>query len=628
MSIALMVPLKNTIAWQIIGKALNLTATQPAHMLAELTALGATERRSPGERVRDALQSDDEKRAFDQALQEYPDTAPPPVTPNKSPQPPPGPPPLTITKRQQIEKFAAITVDDVKLPKAAITLPGNVATFDDLINAVKQNPTVLKQALDDPLSPNRQHVEQWVAQIAKVVPDLPLTLRERIPLTDEVMWRIAGKALHLMETHPAHILAELTATKEGTIPGVAAQIEKSLTPAEGPEFTARLAFYRVSGLPLQAPPQLSKLPPPSAAPAKEAAQRKDGSQRATALLAELRQHWLTTIRNSKQAKAQRTDPGYAEQRAHDRLGWVLSMIGKDRKCVSVLRRGRSIGVFANKPDAQMAQDLEMLLSAARAEGQEARQRRTLILAKWVQAQQTMTYPPSKVALERFDARLRKAIAYLRDLERTEGRMGAVAYAEPIRNNQGQPVEVHAEMQAFLLSKTHSGGKLGISKQCCFKCWLVLTSCAAGIIDRKDYVSHGKVLYWPMLEALTTDDILTKVFTTLASNPLGSPAAKQAFIQTLTQQKGDAQKYQTTEYLTPLSQAPATPADEPQADILLQDLTTDEQDEEAFSAMLDGDESNESHEALGDHPELITLLRNSDPHQQDPYTQDWITTLSG
>ncbi|MGW6504578.1 hypothetical protein [Nonomuraea angiospora] len=553
----------------------------------------------------------------------------PPVTSSPLPitsstQPPRNPHSLTVTKREKL-------VAPLGAPKQ-VTLPGNVTTFPALVKAVRTHSTMLSQALENPSSPNRALVHQWLKPIAKIVPDTPLQLLDQFPLSDKVMWQTIGSALNLKESQPARIPAELVATKQGTTPGVAAQISAKLGPSDQQAFTECLKGYRAKGLPLQVPQQLKTLtqPPSLLSSLKKTDQWLQDSQKAKDLLKQRHDQWSLATKNSKDAQAQTSAAEYAEQRAHDRLAWVLSMIGQNRICTSVLLRGRSIGVFANNPDPNMAADLEMLLSAARAEGAEARRRRALILQKWPKAKTTMKWKPSATALQRFDARLRKVIDYLRDLESTEGRMGAVAYNDPPHDTGNKVVQVHAEMQAFLLSKSHPGGKLGVSKQCCFKCWLVLILCSGDdVIEGRGYLSHGKTYPWPMPDGLASDDILAKVFEGVPglADIIKTPNRKKALIQAITEwQLPSTSKFVPTDYASPMTQPPATPAAVSQQDIemVLEDLPTDEQDDEAFEAMLRGDEQDEERDAL---QELIVSLKADDPDQQDQDVQQVIAMLS-
>ncbi|WP_433509141.1 hypothetical protein ACQP2T_34890 [Nonomuraea sp. CA-143628] len=602
------IPLTETVMWQLIGKALKLkeathTGGEPARILAELVA---TTNPGMANEVRAALKTIAEKQAFTTAFTEYGPAGQVSKTPAGSLQPPvqhTSPPPAKNSaessqfKNKRERELPFLPPGEV-LPPSTVTLPKGDTTLPNLSTFVAKNATTLRQALDNPASDNGKNVTRWLKQITKVVPDQPLQLIE-LPLTNDVMWRIAGQILNLKEKTPISILAELVATKEGTTPDVAKDVRNKISPANRAKFNECLATYRSAGLPLDAP-KLMEPPSPlpvvtqSAKPATKpvtqwkttGTDRAEGKKVATVLLAFLHKRWRTTVQGSAEETAQISGPQYATQRAQDRLAWVLSMMD-NRICASVLRRGRSIGVFANNPDDGMAKDLELLLSAARAEGAEADNLRKQIRDKIEAALPKMKWQPSPQALGRLDDRLRKVIAYLKDLERTQGRMGAVAYLAAW--------QVHAEMQAFLLSKAHGGGKLGISKQCCFKCYLVLTLNAAGVIDARQYLSHGKLLPWPMMKDLIeNNDILANLLQAGGIDPatfLGNDDRKWAFFQALITEAALSEVVHT-DFASPGTQPPLTPATASQGSIELHlegPLTTDEEDATAFDIMLSLDE---------------------------------------
>jgi hypothetical protein len=179
--------------------------------------------------------------------------------------------------------------------------------------------------------------------------------------------------------------------------------------------------------------------------------------------------------------------------------------------VAALQHGREIGLFANEPDEALAEDLERLLDASRAVGDRAEELQNAIIETMKQRFKRSGSKLTHVAHSRAQDRVRKTIAFLRDLEARHGRLRVVPYA--------QGLAVHAEMHALTVAVDHPGAALGVSKLCCLQCWLTLTATEAAwpanagplFLSRTPATHLTAYQWWPAPSLAAHEAVLANLF---------------------------------------------------------------------------------------------------------------------
>ncbi|MFI6323787.1 hypothetical protein ACIBG8_40105 [Nonomuraea sp. NPDC050556] len=249
-----------------------------------------------------------------------------------------------------------------------------------------------------------------------------------------------------------------------------------------------------------------------------------------------------------------------DQRALDRLAWVLANLKVSRECVAVAKlQSAELRLFANVPDKEMEADFQSMLTAA-TEGVDEAEELTKSLFDQLTDRKNRTGDDLKeINLRDAERRLRKTLTFLQELSGQWQRMRVIAHTTQFSGAGAKERKVHAETQVGAtairkhnldtrkasnvtlktpakkltdppglgdvkaaivdLMDTTDGAELngrlqqteisiGISKLCCFYCWLMLGALA----KTKDMVlnisaTHFRTYAWPVPTSLTTKDIL-------------------------------------------------------------------------------------------------------------------------
>ncbi|WP_155335937.1 hypothetical protein [Acrocarpospora corrugata] len=382
--------------------------------------------------------------------------------------------------------------------------------LDDFVEFTERHQPItgdLLDALENPSSPDFPIANYWLAQTRRVMPSEPLSIAPYIGKS-AVLWEALGKALRVSTANRGEALAEFhwttaSGTADPTLKELQAWADQHTTARRN--FDAKLSELRGrEALPSPARNEAASTSRPKSFKSVEDAAKETIGRRLNTLSGILETRhgtvktWLTKLAGDRGTKA---------DRSLDRVADVLTTLNGDRVCVALLRRGREIGVFANLPDKNMGPDLQRLLQASRAVGKEATTQVDGLMRLIDERLRSSKKKPTVKSQRRARIRIRKALAYLREMERTEGRVKVVAYDGP-RNAGGQLVEVHAEMQALALvrKKTPGAYQLGIGRVCCLKCYLVLTSAYPKVFNRQ-LATHMKVYPWPAPAMLTEQGVL-------------------------------------------------------------------------------------------------------------------------
>ncbi|MEO3859355.1 hypothetical protein [Acrocarpospora sp. B8E8] len=373
----------------------------------------------------------------------------------------------------------------------------------------------LLNGLNNPYSDDGKVASYWLAQARRVVPSAPLSVAQHLEKS-ETLWKALGKTLNVAATSRAEILAELYWTTSREPGGTDLMLSRlrSWTGRIGVQeaFDAKLAeLHDAQWLPNNTGSvemaSMEGLGYSEYGKAQSAA-KDTMTARLDALKRQLlRQHgshaaWMAQLGS---------DPTLKDERALDRVADVLTTLRGDRVCVSLLHRGREIGVFANRPDQDLGRDLEALLRASRAVGQKAEDEVRALLDTIAAREPTTSKPQLLESRTRAEIRIRKAIAYLRTLEQTEGRIRVVAYNGSLpKAKNGTEQEVHAEMQALAVAREAPGSyKLGVGRACCLKCFLVLNDVYPNVFQRT-LATHMKIYPWPPPAVLRDEDVLQRM----------------------------------------------------------------------------------------------------------------------
>nr|WP_062339391.1 nucleic acid/nucleotide deaminase domain-containing protein [Herbidospora sakaeratensis] len=230
----------------------------------------------------------------------------------------------------------------------------------------------------------------------------------------------------------------------------------------------------------------------------------------------------------------------------DRLAWVLANMKSARQCVALITVfGQEIRLFANQPDAKLGADFLKLLNLAEADAQAVTTQVEKLFNELAGQKlgQRKSERISDDVLHKAERRLRKTIRFLGANYDTWADLRVRAHTAATSD------KVHAETQAADvvlrhrdkalagdLSDTEDGdlryrqdvleakladGKraefgrlvanaqlaIGISKLCCFKCWLMLLAAGKKSVQLPAAGSHGKVYGWPAPAVLAKSSIL-------------------------------------------------------------------------------------------------------------------------
>ncbi|WP_155351765.1 hypothetical protein [Acrocarpospora pleiomorpha] len=403
-------------------------------------------------------------------------------------------------------------------PYRALKEHGPFANFQDFVEFTEENSALterLLNGLNNPYSDDGKVASYWLAQARRVVPSAPLSIGQHLEKS-ETLWKALGKTLNVAATSRGEILAELywTTSREPGRTDLTLSRLQSWTGKIGVReaFDAKLAeLHDAQWLPNNTGSvemaSMEGLGYPEYGKAQSAA-KDTMTARLDALKRQLlRQHgshaaWMAQLGS---------DPALKDERALDRVADVLTTLRGDRVCVSLLHRGREIGVFANRPDQDLGRDLEALLRASRAVGHKAEEEVQALLDTIAARQPTTSKPQLLESRTRAEIRIRKAIAYLRTLEQTEGRIRVVAYNGSLpQAKNGTEQKVHAEMQALAVAREAPGSyKLGVGRACCLKCFLVLNDVYPDVFQRT-LATHMKVYPWPPPAVLRDEDTLRRM----------------------------------------------------------------------------------------------------------------------
>ncbi|WP_061293872.1 hypothetical protein [Herbidospora cretacea] len=257
---------------------------------------------------------------------------------------------------------------------------------------------------------------------------------------------------------------------------------------------------------------------------------------------------LSVVLGKQEAGAEIDTP---EQRQLDRLAWVLANLKASRECVAVVQvMSNDIRLFANRPDARLTRDFQRLFEAATAGAEEAEELINQLfrdmagqkLEQRIKSGQRIDGAVLKAA----ERRLRKTLVFLADLDRQWDDLRVLAHT-------AGKFKVHAETQAAdvmlrrrtaelgeeagesddddrggdkvaraLTLKLESGERakltrrvthaklaIGISKLCCFKCWLMMKALERKGLKLPATGTHLKTYAsgWPAPVSLTNPSVL-------------------------------------------------------------------------------------------------------------------------
>ncbi|GLX94807.1 hypothetical protein [Herbidospora sp. NBRC 101105] len=356
---------------------------------------------------------------------------------------------------------------------------------------------------DDPSSRDHQAALRLVAAARAVVPDPPLQ-----PFRDgregAEFWQLVGKALRVGGADPVGVLAELAAAwayvpETPKEPAPHAAISLAVRQVKGEEFRAKQFVPMVQELVKKGP--FFGRPHVKVARTKQSATETDWKK-----VRSIARGWVRgviTARTNGLKGYEETlstmvkNQDLKEDRARDRLADMIYCLGRTRVCVAILHQGNEIALFANSGDKTMAVSLERLLKASRLTGPAQ--------SAAVDDLLTFMYPNKKAPQDEFAQtrrRLVKTLAYLAELESRHGRIRPVPVPTEVEG-------MHAEMQAATVARKKPGGKLGISKLCCVKCWLALTAGLPGLFDRP-LATHKNSYPWPPPQFLEEPEVLARL----------------------------------------------------------------------------------------------------------------------
>nr|WP_062330726.1 hypothetical protein [Herbidospora sakaeratensis] len=240
----------------------------------------------------------------------------------------------------------------------------------------------------------------------------------------------------------------------------------------------------------------------------------------------------------------------SEQRSLDRLAWVLANLKASRECVAVVTLlENEIRLFANSADARLGDDFKRLFDTAMEDQRQAAEEISSMFDEMVaQKLEVRVVKKGKLppdVLRRGERRLRKTINFLASLEKDWDDLRVMTH------EAARGLKIHAETQAgdvllrrradalgeeagwsededvdrreaelrrkidegkrARLSRRITDAKIaiGISKLCCFKCWLMIQALKAKGIDLSPSGTHAKTYGagWPAPASLSRPSLL-------------------------------------------------------------------------------------------------------------------------
>lgn len=338
-------------------------------------------------------------------------------------------------------------------------------------------------ALDDGAGTDERRIgRDLLDDVRRVLPDPPYDLLLTADADDADFWALVARAYTVRAADPIGILAEIAAAVKWVpdspaFPSQLKAIEDACERKRGKGFL--LTTLR---------PMVDEIADDSAFaqwPAMRAANRKNIPKFADwGKVKSLADQWMAALIDHQkknelggaypqQLADMAADPSLADDRSMDRLADMIYCQNRERICVSVLRKGRDLAVFANDGTPTMGVSVARLLQISRLPAERQN-------AAVEELTQRMFATSSKADGEyvKIHRRLVKTLAYLKELEHEHGRLRV----RPFANHDTEVEGVHAEMLAATVAETTGSDALGISKACCLQCWLTL---GKGMPDRFD-----------------------------------------------------------------------------------------------------------------------------------------------
>ncbi|MFD1545964.1 nucleic acid/nucleotide deaminase domain-containing protein [Nonomuraea guangzhouensis] len=466
--------------------------------------------------------------------------------------------------------------------------------FASLMNLLAINPamrrwmsSVVQQSRNTTLSAAATGF--WLKHCAKPqFGDSPITVLEMVRQInrqpyDERVWSFVGKLVDSDFTHWSEILGEL-AILRGEFGDV--RVLEALTDLLPTEEEKRALKEGYVGVAAKVDPLrlMTATDPPETMAVTTAGVTGTDEQAIRDLVHDRLRTRFNTIKTqvagkgSTQRRQQRTDATAPEQRALDRLSWVLTHLQDARQCVSVALSKNNMRVWANVPDDSMRTDLERLFAAATAGTEQLQQQ---LDSLWRDLHNSSldkrSGKPDEKEWHDAERRLLKTLRFLGGLldEWAKVRMKVRLSARTTAYEGTGEERVHTETQASDEAK-HSRDKLkadleeleeatgitvmlqemtmaiGISKLSCFKCWITLLAAREEGVNLEGSGTHGKSYgKWTMPFALgsspqvlkailgVTDSEQDEDLTRLIENPVTAPMVVKAI--NIFPEQGAAQK---------------------------------------------------------------------------------------
>ncbi|GIH25174.1 hypothetical protein Aph01nite_34840 [Acrocarpospora phusangensis] len=502
----------------------------------------------------------------------------------------------------------AAPTPEPKIPPRFAALKGRMSyrNLTALAQFVSDNPDLvaeLLRTLDSPDAPAGPVARYWLSKVREVVPDSTDTLAMLGPHAYQAdpFWAVVGKALNVRATGAFDVLGEYSWASRNN----PAALDPFLKSTDRGAVRQRIALLTQNqALPNKGPTlDLASMDEDKSLP--EWNSTRQAAQGWLKERIEARQRELLAEHGSYKdwMKKLGEDDSLSYARSLDRLADVLTTYWPDRVVVAVLHKEREIGICANLPDKGMWKDLEALLAASRLRGPAAEQAEQSLLRHMAERLKRTDQRPIKSSHERTKIRLRKTLAFLRDLEEKHGRIRVVAYDDDLPKRYGTPQQIHAEMQALAVALARQkGANLGVSKLCCIKCWLILNDVYPTVFDRR-FATHMTTYPWPTSDLLQDVDTLRTLFT-------GPPPVPQQVVNALDSERGRTALVRAIFNVKAKSPAPDTgyaSSQESQPSLppalLEPDLPADDEPK-AFQDYLDSDAAltpEEEAARWGDHP---------------------------
>ncbi|UBU08503.1 nucleic acid/nucleotide deaminase domain-containing protein [Nonomuraea gerenzanensis] len=364
----------------------------------------------------------------------------------------------------------------------------------------------------------------WLRHCAKPQPgDSPVAVLEAVRQIDrepynESVWALVGKLVDSDFKHWSEILGELAIRRGEFGKGEVLLALEQLLPTQKEKLALRQGYIGVAAkvdplrlVSITTPPTQVADTVPQVTGKEEGTIRKLVHDRLRTRFNKIKS--VVSGKQSTAYRAKQTQATSPDQRALDRLSWVLTHLEDARQCVSVALSKNNMRIWANMPDAEMQADLTRLFTAATAGAQEAEAQLATI---WTDLHKSnlgvRPGKPTPQAWHDAERRLLKTLRFLADLLTKFDKIRLSAHSAAYERTSGELV--HTETQASDDIK-HSRDLLkadlrkleeltgikvmlqevamaiGISKLSCFKCWITLLAARTEGIDLKGSGTHGK-----------------------------------------------------------------------------------------------------------------------------------------